>query len=57
MTYLYEPYPASEMTSRLVATRVNNARNEGADLVEPISDVEGEAEPPKSKPKDARNSR
>jgi putative SOS response-associated peptidase YedK len=57
LEYLYEPYPAADMASYLVDTRVNNARNEGPDLVEPIGKSEAQAELPVSDPGDARNSR
>ncbi len=38
LTYLYEPFPAVDMESYLVGPKVNNARNEGADLVKPIDE-------------------
>lgn len=56
LTDLYEPFPSSEMTSRLVDTRVNNARNEGVDLVEPIGTTEAQAELPLSNPREVPNS-
>lgn len=36
LEYLYEPYPAAEMSSYRVSTRVNNARHEGRDLITPL---------------------
>jgi putative SOS response-associated peptidase YedK len=41
LEYLYEPYHATEMASYLVDCQVNNARNEGAELVTPIDDSPG----------------
>ena len=37
LEYLYEPYPATDMESYLVDQKVNNARNEGQELVVPLS--------------------
>ena len=34
LRYLFEPFPAGEMTVRPVTTFVNNARNEGPECVE-----------------------
>jgi putative SOS response-associated peptidase YedK len=36
LTYLYEPFPAADMESYPVDPKVNNARNQGPELVEPI---------------------
>jgi hypothetical protein len=44
------------MDSYLVDTRVNNARNEGADLVKHIDGEEAQTEPPFSDQANARNS-
>jgi putative SOS response-associated peptidase YedK len=51
---LYQPFPATEMESRVVDTKVNKAGNEGADLIEPVeaparqADLFGDT-PPNSK--------
>ena len=34
---LLQPYPAEEMTAWRVSTRVNNAKQEGAELIEPMT--------------------
>lgn len=36
LTRLYKPFPADQMESCMVSTEVNNARNEGPQLIEPI---------------------
>jgi putative SOS response-associated peptidase YedK len=34
---LLEPYPADEMRAYPVGPRVNNARNDGPEIIEPVS--------------------
>lgn len=55
LEYLYEPYPANDMESFLVDPKVNNARNEGEDLIRPLDRAKTQTELPFSEG-DTKNS-
>jgi putative SOS response-associated peptidase YedK len=41
LTYLYEPFSASEMESHLVSMNVNKVANQGPELIEPVASQGG----------------
>lgn len=44
LSYLYEPFPASEMASYLVSRNVNKVANQGPELIEPVASQGGQQE-------------